>query len=71
MKHVYPSKYPPSHPDPFVRVSWALLDKLKPDALNSELRFLIAGMIAGALGAAYDAGREKRTAADFAKKYER
>lgn len=71
MKHVYPPPYGPKHRDPFVRIAWAILDKLPPDALPDEVRFLVGGMLAGSLSIAHEFGKNQKTPSELAKKYKR
>jgi len=49
MKHTYPSNYPPDHRMWEVRLSWAIMDQIKPGAIREETRFYIAGLLAGAM----------------------
>lgn len=65
-EHTYPPAYGPDHASPFVRVAWALLDNIKPEAMKAETRFLIAGMIAGATESAYGVGKEHHSPEAFA-----
>jgi hypothetical protein len=66
MTHTYPSKYGPDHPSPFIRMSWALLDNIAPGAIPNDARYLLAGMIAGALDQAYRIGLDGRSADELA-----
>lgn len=48
LKHEYPSRYKPgTHWS--TDAAWELLDKFAPGAIENDHRFLLAGMIAGAL----------------------
>lgn len=48
-KHSYPETLGPTHSDPSVRASWAILDQLPPNAMTVAHRFLLAGLMAGAI----------------------
>jgi len=56
-KHEYPSQHMPGS-SPWTTAAWEILDKLRPDALKSSDRFMLGGMIAGALQEMFKAGRE-------------
>lgn len=47
-KHTYPSNYPPGS-DWAVTAGWEILDTIRPGAIPDDVRFFLAGMIAGRL----------------------
>ena len=69
IRHAYPPSFGPDHESPFVRMSWALMDQLKPEAMNVESRFLLGSLIAGALSEAFKIGRERRDAEDILREH--
>jgi hypothetical protein len=58
-KHDYPAHHGP-HSGPWARAAWAILDQLNPDALKRRDRFLLGGLIGGALSEMYENGRRGR-----------
>jgi hypothetical protein len=66
-EHTYPPSFGPQHENPFVRMSWELLDAMPPGLLPEEWRFMLAGEVAGALQEAYTVGHEGRSGDDMAK----
>lgn len=56
-EHQYPSLHGPGS-DPYTTVAWEILDTIKPSRIDNTVRFLIAGMIAGALKTMFDAGQQ-------------
>lgn len=69
-RHTYPQNYPHDHPSPFVRIGWALLDQIPPGVVPEQWRFLLGGLVAGALQEAYTIGAEGRSMEDMAKAHE-
>jgi hypothetical protein len=47
--HVYPSGYVPPTGNVFIDEAWEILDMIPPGTLAPELRFLLAGIIAGTI----------------------
>lgn len=47
-KHTYPSRYPPGT-HWAVDAGWEILDIVKPGVIPDDVRFMLAGMIAGRL----------------------
>lgn len=47
--HTYPPGYPKDSPHWAMRRSWEIMDCIKPGAIPDDVRFFLAGSIAGAL----------------------
>lgn len=57
IEHSYPSNYPPDHPRWSIRLAWAILDRIRPGAMEQDHRSFLSGMIAGAIEKAYELGK--------------
>jgi hypothetical protein len=58
VKREYPTHHGPGS-SKWATAAWAILDKMSPDALTVRDRFMLGGMIAGALKEMYDLGRKR------------
>jgi hypothetical protein len=56
-KHKYPSTFPPGK-EKWSTAAWAVLDQMRPDAMPVRDRFMLGGLIAGALQQVYEQGRK-------------
>lgn len=56
-QHEYPSRHGPGS-TPWATGAWEILDQLKPGKLTRSDRFMVGGMLAGALMKMFEAGRE-------------
>lgn len=54
-KHTYPSRHGPGT-TPFNTIAWGVLDALSPGKLDKATRWMLGGMIAGAVHDSYFAG---------------
>lgn len=55
-RHEYPSRHGPGA-DPWTDAAWAILDQLRPGKLARNDRFMLGGMIAGALQQMFETGK--------------
>jgi hypothetical protein len=58
-KHEYPARFGPGS-SRWATEAWAILDEITPGKLSTTDRFMLGGMIAGALSEMYEAGRKKK-----------
>lgn len=56
VRRQYPSHHGPGS-SRWATAAWAVLDQMRPDALAVRDRFLLGGLIAGALSEMYELGR--------------
>ncbi len=69
-QHSYPSLFKPGpKQDAFVNCAWALLDQFNPSTFQLSTRYLLAGMIAGALSEMYHLGKTGKPAQAYADKF--
>lgn len=54
--HRYPASFPPGA-NKWATAAWAILDQMNPNALKTRDRFMLGGLIAGALSEMYEDGR--------------
>jgi len=47
-QHTYPKNFRPGS-DPWITAAWAIMDTVKPGLLDKRTRWMLGGMIAGAL----------------------
>jgi hypothetical protein len=57
--HTYPSRHGPGA-DPWAVNAWAILDQVPPGIIPQNWRFLLGGLLAGALSETYQLGKEDR-----------
>lgn len=57
-KHKYPASFPPGS-NKWATATWAILDQMNPNALKTRDRFMLGGLIAGALAEMYESGRRR------------
>jgi hypothetical protein len=57
--HTYPSRHGPDS-DPWAINAWAILDQVPPGIIPRNWRFLLGGLLAGALSETYQLGKEDR-----------
>jgi hypothetical protein len=57
--HTYPSGHGPDH-DPWAINAWAILDQVPPGIIPQNWRFLLGGLLAGALSETYQLGKENQ-----------
>lgn len=57
VKHTYPSKHGPGS-TPWNTVAWEVMDAISPGKLDKATRWMLAGMIAGAVHDAFHMGIE-------------
>lgn len=58
-KHEYPGIFKPGS-NRWATEAWAILDQMNPKALKIRDRFLLGGLVAGALSEMYEKGRNGR-----------
>lgn len=58
-KHEYPEIFKPGS-NRWATATWAILDQMNPKALKIRDRFLLAGLIAGALSEMFELGRKSK-----------
>ena len=58
VKREYPKSFGPGS-NRWATAAWRVLDQMRPDALQVRDRFMLAGMIAGALKEFYDDGKRQ------------
>ena len=58
-EHAYPATFPPGS-NRWATATWAILDQINPKALKIRDRFMLGGLIAGALAETYEQGRAKK-----------
>jgi hypothetical protein len=58
-KHTYPSKHGPGA-DPWAANAWAIIDQIPPGVIPQNWRFLLGGLVAGALSECYQLGKEDK-----------
>lgn len=57
--HRYPAACPPGSTR-WATAAWAILDQMNPNALKTRDRFMLGGLLAGALSEMYENGRSGR-----------
>jgi len=58
-KHTYPKHFGPGS-NQWATAAWQVLDQINPDAMKQRDRFLLGGMIAGAMMEMFEMGRKSR-----------
>ena len=57
-RHQYPASFPPGK-NKWATAAWAILDQMNPNALKTRDRFMLGGLIAGALSEMYDSAKKR------------
>lgn len=58
-QHTYPSNHGPGS-SKWTTAAWALLDQLPPSAMTTTTRWMLGGMIAGALSEMFKEGKRSK-----------
>jgi hypothetical protein len=58
-QHLYPASFRPGS-NQWATAAWAILDQISPKAMKVRDRFMLGGLIAGALSEMFELGRKSK-----------